>query len=44
VIKEVGSRRNPGFELKDHVNVGLALDLLDFETGASVSGAKYAFP
>ncbi len=42
VIKMVGSRRNLGLEVKDHMAVGTALDLIDFETGANVSGAKCA--
>ena len=31
-----------GFDVKDHLAIGHALDLIDFETGATVSGAKYA--
>lgn len=31
-----------GFDVKDHMAIGQALDLIDFETGAAVSGAKYA--
>lgn len=42
MIKEVGSRCNMGFDVKDHMTIGHALDLIDFETGATVSGAKYA--
>ncbi|EIE20022.1 putative seryl-tRNA synthetase [Coccomyxa subellipsoidea C-169] len=43
VIKMVGSRRNLGLEVKDHMAVGTALDLIDFETGANVSGAKFVY-
>ncbi|BDA51395.1 Serine-tRNA ligase [Coccomyxa sp. Obi] len=43
LIKEVGSRCNMGFDVKDHMAIGHALDLIDFETGATVSGAKFVY-
>ena len=40
VLKEVGERRELGFEARDHLSIGTALDLIDFDTGAAVAGAK----
>lgn len=42
VLKTIGTPCDPGFKVKDHLAVGIALDLIDFETGATVSGAKCA--
>ena len=42
VLKTVGTPCDPGFKMNDHLAVGIALDLIDFETGATVSGAKCA--
>lgn len=41
--KEVGSQRKFTFPVKDHVEVGLALDLFDFEAAAEVSGTKFYY-
>jgi len=43
VIQEIGSQRNFGFEPKDHVALGEALDILDFEAGSVVSGSKFYY-
>ena len=40
MLKEVGERRQLGFEARDHLAIGSALDLIDFDTGAVVAGAK----
>jgi seryl-tRNA synthetase len=41
LIKEVGSKPDhQGVQPKDHMALGSALDLIDFETAAIVSGAK----
>lgn len=31
------------FEVKDHMQLGAALGLIDFEAGAAVAGAKFAY-
>lgn len=43
VLKEINSPRSFDFEIKDHVALGEALDILDFDTGASVSGTKFYY-
>ncbi len=43
VIKKVGEPRNFDFPPKDHVALVEALDLADFEAGASVAGQKFYF-
>ena len=43
VIKEVGEIREFGFEAKDHLQLGEALDIIDTERGAKVSGARFYF-
>jgi seryl-tRNA synthetase len=35
--------RNFGFEPKDHLQLGEALDLMDFEAAAVVSGSKFYY-
>lgn len=41
LIKEVGTKPDHGgVEPKDHLALGSTLDLIDFETAATVSGAK----
>ncbi len=37
VLKWVGAQRQLGFPVKDHVQLGEELDLVDFETAATVS-------
>src|SRR5690242_13685266 len=43
VIKTWGQPRQFDFTPKDHVAIAEALDLVDFEAGASVSGQKFYF-
>src|SRR5579885_74680 len=43
VIKTWGEPRKFDFPLKDHVALAEALDLVDFEAGASVAGQKFYF-
>jgi seryl-tRNA synthetase len=42
-LRKVGEPRVFDFKPKDHVELGKALDLIDFETGAKVSGAGFYF-
>ncbi|KAH9533675.1 hypothetical protein CY35_18G064900 [Sphagnum magellanicum] len=41
--KEVGSQQEFTFPVKDHVELGLALDLFDFEAASEVSGTKFYY-
>lgn len=43
VIRRVGEPRKFDFPAKDHVALAEALDLVDFEAGASVTGQKFYF-
>jgi seryl-tRNA synthetase len=43
VIRRVGEPRKFDFVPKDHVTLAEALDLVDFEAGASVTGQKFYF-
>lgn len=43
VIRTFGEPRKFDFPVKDHVAVAEALDLVDFEAGASVAGQKFYF-
>ena len=42
-IREVGTKREFDFEPKDHVELMEALDLIDFDGGAKVSGQKFYY-
>lgn len=42
-LRKVGQPRVFDFPVKDHVELGKALDLIDFETGGKVSGAGFYF-
>jgi seryl-tRNA synthetase len=42
-IRKVGTPRVFDFKSKDHVELGKTLDLIDFETGAKVSGTGFYF-
>ncbi len=42
-IRRVGTPRTFDFPVRDHVEIGKALDLLDFEAGAKVSGNGFYF-
>ncbi|RLB46260.1 MAG: serine--tRNA ligase [Deltaproteobacteria bacterium] len=37
-----GKKPDLGFEPKDHVALGTALDIIDFERGAKISGSRFA--
>ncbi|KAH9573428.1 hypothetical protein CY35_02G208500 [Sphagnum magellanicum] len=43
IRKEVGRRREFTFPVKNHVELGLALDLFDFEAASEVSGTKFYY-
>lgn len=43
LLQEVGSKADFGFEAKDHVTLGEALGVLDFDTGSIVSGSKFYY-
>ncbi len=43
VLREVGERPQFDFEPKDHLELGRLLDIIDFETGAKVTGAGFYF-
>jgi len=40
---EPRTSENAGFKLKDHLEIGAALDLFDFESGGKVSGQKFLY-
>ena len=42
-IKFVGEPRKFNFKAKDHVELGESLDILDFDSGAKVSGQKFYY-
>jgi seryl-tRNA synthetase len=42
-IRKVGTPRTFDFPAKDHVEIGKALDLIDFEAGAKVTGHGFYF-
>ena len=42
-IKFVGEPRKFNFKAKDHVQLGEALDILDFDSGAKVAGQKFYY-
>lgn len=42
-IRKVGTPREFDFPVKDHVQIGKDLDLIDFEAGAKVSGSGFYF-
>lgn len=43
VIRTVGDKPNFPFEPKDHVQLGKLLDIIDLETGAQTSGARFYY-
>ncbi|MDQ3991762.1 MAG: serine--tRNA ligase [Actinomycetota bacterium] len=43
VIREVGHPPSFGFEVRDHVDLGAALGIIDLERAAKVSGARFAY-
>lgn len=42
-VKQVGTPRKFDFEPKDHVQLGQALDLIDFDAATKVSGPKFYY-
>lgn len=42
-LRIVGEKPNFSFEPKDHVEIGKTLDILDFESGAKVSGSGFYY-
>jgi seryl-tRNA synthetase len=43
VLREVGTRPEFDFEPRDHLEIGTALDLIDMEAGARLSGSRFAY-
>ena len=43
ILKEVGKRRDFGFDPKDHLTLGENLNLIDTETASKVSGSRFAY-
>lgn len=41
VIKEWGTFENPNFNLKNHIELGESLDILDFERASKLSGSSF---
>ncbi|MBU2575919.1 serine--tRNA ligase, partial [Patescibacteria group bacterium] len=41
VIKTVGKKPEFDFDIKDHADLGIALDLIDVERGTKVSGSRF---
>ncbi|MEO6928380.1 MAG: serine--tRNA ligase [Casimicrobiaceae bacterium] len=42
-IRRIGTPRTFGFAAKDHTDIGEALGLLDFATGAKLAGSRFSF-
>lgn len=42
-INKVGTPREFDFKIKDHVDLGADLDIIDFDRAAKVSGSRFAF-
>jgi len=43
LIMTCGNRRQMEFQVRDHLELGAALDLIDFETAAEVAGSKFYY-
>ncbi len=43
VLRHVGEPRAFAFAVRDHLDLGLALDLIDMERAAKVSGSRFAY-
>jgi seryl-tRNA synthetase len=43
VLREVGEQRTFDFEPKDHLDLGVELDVIDMESAAVTSGARFAY-
>ena len=42
-LRKVGNIKKFDFKIKDHVDIGENLDLLDFKTAAKVSGSRFVY-
>lgn len=42
-LRTIGEVPEHKFQTRDHLELGAALDLIDFEAGASVAGAKFVY-
>jgi len=43
VLREIGERPSFDFEIKDHLDLGVALDIIDMERAARASGSRFAY-
>lgn len=43
VLREVGIKKKFDFEIKDHLELGLSLDILNFDIAAQVTGNKFYY-
>jgi seryl-tRNA synthetase len=43
VLREVGEKPVFDFDVKDHLDLGTALDIIDMERGAKVSGSRFVY-
>ena len=43
VLREVGERPDFGFDVRDHLDLGRALGLIDMEKAAAASGSRFAY-
>jgi seryl-tRNA synthetase len=43
VLREVGERPSFGFEPRDHLEIGTELGVIDMESGARLSGSRFAY-
>ncbi len=43
VVKTVGDKREFDFQVKDHLDLGEKLDIIDMERAAKVSGSRFAY-
>lgn len=43
VVKSWGKPKKPDFPIKDHLELGKTLDILDFEAGAKTTGSQFYF-
>lgn len=43
VLREVGIKKEFDFEIKDHLELGLSLDILNFDIAAQVTGNKFYY-
>jgi seryl-tRNA synthetase len=43
VLREVGERTEPDFEVRDHLEIGRSLGLIETEKAAQASGARFAY-